>query len=147
MRPPANRGSRSNWTKNGSGAKLIKFSTKDCQCCPSRALCTPSTRQRRTITVRPEQHYQALQQARERAKTDDFKTLYARRAGVEGTISQGVRVMGLRRSRYIGQEKTHLQHLATAAAMNVVRIVRWLDGEPHAKTRRSPLVQWLRPAV
>jgi len=110
-------------------------------------LCTQSTRQRRTITVRPEQHYQALQQARERAKTDDFKTLYARRAGVEGTISQGVRVMGLQRSRYIGQEKTHLQHLATAAAMNVVRIVRWLDGEPHAKTRRSPLVQWLRPAV
>lgn len=125
----------------------IKFSTKDCQCCPSRALCTQSTRQRRTITVRPEQHYQALQHARERAKTDDFKTLYARRAGVEGTISQGVRVMGLRRSRYIGQEKTHLQHLATAAAMNVVRIVRWLDGEPHAQTRRSPLVQVLRPAM
>ena len=55
--------------------------------------------------------------------------------------------MGLRRSRYIGQDKTHLQHLATAAAMNVVRIVRWLDGEPHAQTRRSPLVQLLRPAV
>lgn len=125
----------------------IKFSTKDCQSCPSRALCTQSTRQRRTITVRPEQHYQALQHARERAKTDDFKTLYAHRAGVEGTISQGVRVMSLRRSRYIGQEKTHLQHLATAAAMNVVRIVRWLDGEPHAKTRCSPLVQLLRPAV
>jgi len=55
--------------------------------------------------------------------------------------------MGLRRSRSIGQEKTHLQHLATAAAMNVVRIVRWLDGEPHAKMRRSPLVQLLRPAM
>ncbi len=141
----------SSWTpaidKRKNEVIKIKFSTKDCQCCPSRALCTQSTRQRRTITVRPEQHYLALQQARERAKTDDFKTLYARRAGVEGTISQGVRVMGLRRSRYIGQEKTHLQHLATAAAMNVVRIVRWLDGEPHAQTRRSPLVQLLRPAV
>ena len=55
--------------------------------------------------------------------------------------------MGLRRSRYIGQEKTHLQHLATAAAMNIVRIMRWLDGEPHAQTRRSPLVQLLRPAA
>ncbi len=43
--------------------------------------------------------------------------------------------------------KTHLQHLATAAAMNVVRLVRWLDGEPHAQTRRSPLVQLLRPAM
>jgi transposase len=92
-------------------------------------------------------HYQALQHARERAKTKDFKALYACRAGVEGTISQGVRVMGLRRSRYIGQEKTHLQHLATAAAMNIVRLMRWLDGESHAQTRRSALVQLLRPAA
>ena len=126
----------------------IKFSIKDCQPCPSRSLCTHSTRYpRRTITVRPELHYQALQRARERAKTQEFKTLYARRAGVEGTISQGVRAMGLRRSRYIGQDRTHLQHLATAAAMNIVRLVRWLDGEPHAKTRRSALVQLLRPVA
>jgi transposase len=125
----------------------IKFSSKDCQCCPSRSSCTHSTRQRRTITVRPEQHYQALQQARERAKTEDFKALYACRAGVEGTISQGVRAMGLRRSRYIGQEKTHLQHVVTAAAMNIVRLMNWLDGKPHAQTRRSALVQLLRPAA
>ena len=57
-----------------------------------------------------------------------------------------VRALGLRRSRSIGQEKTHLQHLATAAAMNSVRVVRWLDGKPHAQTRRSALVQLLRPA-
>ncbi len=125
----------------------IKFSSKDCQCCPSRPLCTQSTRQRRTITVRPEQHYQALQQARQRAQTEDFKALYACRAGVEGTISQGVRAMGLRRSRYIGQEKTHLQHVLTAAALNIVRLMRWLDGEPHAQTRRSAFVQLLRPVA
>ena len=117
----------------------IKFSIKDCQGCPSRSSCTHSTRYpRRTITVRREQQHQALQQARARTKTEEFKTLYACRAGVEGTISQGVRAMGLRRSRYIGQEKTHLQHIATAAAMNIVRLMRWLDGEPHAQTRRSP---------
>lgn len=126
----------------------IKFSTTDCQDCPSRSLCTRSTRiPRRTITVRPELHHQALQRARERAKTEEFKVVYACRAGVEGTISQAVRVMGLRRSRYIGQEKTHLQHVATAAALNLVRLMRWLDGEPHAQTRRSALVQLLRPAA
>jgi hypothetical protein len=54
-----------------------------------------------------------------RESTKDFQTLYATRAGVEGTISQGVRTIGLRRSRYIGQERTHLQHVATAAAINV----------------------------
>lgn len=126
----------------------IKFSTKDCHDCPSRSMCTHSTRTpRRTITVRREQQHQALQRARERATTEEFKTLYARRAGVEGTISQGVRAMGLRRSRYIGQEKTHLQHLATAAAINIVRLMRWLDGEPHAQTRRSAFVRLLRPAA
>jgi transposase len=124
----------------------IKFSMKDCQACPSRPLCTHAARYpRRTITVRREPHYQALQQARERATTEEFKTVYARRAGVEGTISQGVRALGLRRSRYIGQEKTHFQHVATAAAMNLLRVVRWLDGVPHAPTRRSALVQLLRP--
>jgi transposase len=126
----------------------IKFSIKDCQSCPSRSWCTHSTRYpRRTITVRREQQHQALQRARARAKTEEFKTLYARRAGVEGTISQGVRAMGLRRSRYIGQERTHLQHLATAAAMNIVRLMRWLDGEPHAQTRTSAFVQLLRPVA
>jgi len=69
--------------------------------------------------------------------TKDFTKVYARRAGIEGTISQGVRTMGLRRSRYIGQEKTHLQHVATAAALNVARSLAWFDGLPRAQTRRS----------
>ena len=126
----------------------IKFSMKDCRACPSRVLSTHATRYpRRTSTVRREPHYLAFQQARERAKTEEFKTLYVRRAGVEGTISQGVRAMGLRRSRYIGQERTHLQHLATAAAMNIIRLMRWLTGELHAQTRTSAFVQLLRPVA
>lgn len=141
-----------NWTpaldNRGSQVIKIKFSMRDCQACPSRLLCTHATRYpRRTISIRPQQAYQALQQGRARIKTEEFKTLYANRAGVEGTISQGVRAMGLRRSRYIGQEKTHLQHLATAAAMNIVRLMGWLDELPHAQTRRSALVQLLRPAT
>jgi transposase len=82
-----------------------------------------------------------------RETTQDFKTLYATRAGVEGTISQGVRTMGLRRSRSIGQERTHLQHVVTAAAINVVRLIRWLGGVLHATTRQSPFAQLHRPAA
>ena len=126
----------------------IKFSTKDCQVCPSLRLCTQSLRHVRcTVTIRPKEQYDALQARRKLETTQDFKALYATRAGVEGTISQGVRMMGLRRSRYLGQERTHLQHVVTAAAINVVRLMRWLDGQPHAKTRQSPLVQLLRPAA
>ena len=41
---------------------------------------------------------------------------------MEGTLSQGVRALGLRQSRYWGLAKTHLQHLATAAAINLDRL-------------------------
>ena len=106
--------------------------------CPSRSLCTQSIRHtRRTITIRPHQQYQALKQRREQEETKEFKEVYAKRAGIEDTISQGVRVMGMRRSRYIGQKKTHLQHVATAAALNLVRCLAWQSGVPRAQTRRS----------
>lgn len=69
--------------------------------------------------------------------TKNFTKIYAKRAGIEGTILQGVRTMGLRRSRYIGQEKTHVQHVATAAALNLIRSLAWFNGVPRAQTRRS----------
>jgi transposase len=60
---------------------------------------------------------------------------YEVRAGVEGTLSQGVRAFGMRQSRYIGLAKTGLQQVCIAAAMNVSRIVNWIDGRPRDKTR------------
>ena len=63
---------------------------------------------------------------------------YAKRAGIEGTISQGVRRCGLRRSRYRGLARTHLGHVLTAAALNFARVADWLAGTPRAHTRHSP---------
>jgi transposase len=56
---------------------------------------------------------------------------------VEATISQAVRSFGLRRARYVGLAKARLQHVATAAAINLVRLVRWIVGAPMASTRDS----------
>lgn len=78
--------------------------------------------------------------------TEEWKSRYNVRAGIEDTLSQGIRVFGMRRTRYIGLAKTHLQHLLTAAAMNVVRLVNWLNGVPHAKTRTSRFAA-LNPAT
>lgn len=36
-----------------------------------------------------------------------------------------------------GFVKTHLQHIGTAAAMNLVRVMDWLDGDELAPTRVS----------
>ena len=69
-----------------------------------------------------------------------WKERYHVRAGVEGTLSQGVRAFGMRRSRYIGLAKTGLQEVCAAVAMNVSRVVPWLDGLPRAKTRVTRFV-------
>jgi len=90
------------------------------------------------MTLRfPQARHEALQTARARQQTDTFKALYRRRSGIEGTFSQTTRNTGLRRARYLGMPKTHLQHVVTATATNIVRLVSWLDGVPFAKTRTS----------
>jgi transposase len=67
----------------------IKFSTADCQVCPARSRCTQSSRHtRRTVTIRPHEQYLALKQRREQEETKEFKQVYAKRAGIEGTISE-----------------------------------------------------------
>jgi hypothetical protein len=43
----------------------------------------------------------------------------------------------LRQARYVGKQKTHLQAVATAVTLNVVRLVAWLEDQPCAKTRPS----------
>ena len=75
-----------------------------------------------------------------------WKKKYRVRAGVEGTLSQGVRAFGMRRSRYVGLAKTALQHVLAAVGINVARAVAWLNGQPHAKTRISRFAR-LRPAT
>lgn len=126
----------------------IKFSTKVCKCCPSYARCTTSTvHRRRTLTVRPHEQYVALQARRQRQKTKEFAATYAQRAGVEGTMAQGVYRCGMRRSRYMGQARTYLQHLGTAAAINVLRVIAWLEGIPPAKTRIPPFAALMKRAA
>jgi transposase len=78
--------------------------------------------------------HEALQQARKREKTEEFKEEYKKMSGIEGTISQGVRAFGVKRSRYIGRAKTHLQRLAIAAAM--FGMCGTLQG-PNARGRRA----------
>jgi transposase len=43
----------------------------------------------------------------------------------------------MRRSRYRGMEKTHLQHLIIATVLNLVRVLAWSEGKALAKTRTS----------
>jgi transposase len=114
-----------------------RFRTQDCAACPTRHLCTRSPRQARFLKLLPRAQYEALQTARATHATDVGQKRYARRAGIEGTISQSVRSFGARRTRYRGLPKTHLQQVITAVAINVRRIIAWFDKVPKATTRTS----------
>ena len=96
--------------------------------------------------MRPRAQYQALQAARQYQQTQEFKEQYQDQADIEGTISQGVRVATLRRSRYIGHAKSHLLHVLTAAAINLRRLGDWFADTPRAKTRTAPFVLLSRSA-
>lgn len=115
----------------------VRFAKQDCLSCPQRDQCTRSKERPRALKVRPREQHVALQQGRQWQTTSEFKERYARRAGVEGTISQGTRGFGLRRSRYIGLAKTHLQHICTAVAINLMRLADWFAETPRAQTRCS----------
>jgi transposase len=124
--------------RHGKEVIHIKFNPADCKECPSRELCTQAKAGARMLAIHPDQkQHQALQQARLRQKAPNFKQKYAKRAGIEGTISQGVRGFDLRHSRYLGLSKTRLQHLFVAASLNLVRMGAWLMEQSHAQTRYS----------
>ncbi len=108
----------------------VAFAKKDCLTCPQRMLCTKAKTDPRTLTLRPKVQHEALQAARKRQETADFRQVYAKRAGIEGTLSQGIRGFGLRHCHYVGLSKAHSQHIFTAIAMNIVRSAAWVEGVP-----------------
>jgi transposase len=121
--------------EDGSPRIQAQFSRSDCRACAARPLCAPGKQARRSIYVHLREEHEALNAARARMHDPAWKKRYRVRAGIEGTLSQGVRAFGMRKSRYIGLAKTGLQQVCIAAALNVSRVVRWLEGRARARTR------------
>jgi transposase len=106
----------------------------ECRLCPARSLCTRSPRSPRILTVRYQDDYETVQQARAHEQSEPFRLQYAHRSGIEGPHSQAVRGMGLRHTRFRGVPK---KHILTAAALNLLRMDAFLAGAKMAKTRIS----------
>ncbi len=130
----------------GDTAITVRFHPNTCVACPARARCTQAKAAPRSLHLQPTQeHHELLQFNRSAQRTPAFQERYRIRAGIEGTISQGVRALGLRRSRFIGEAKTALQHLATAAALNCLRLADWFQNHTRTQTRISAFAE-LAPA-
>jgi transposase len=125
----------------------IQFDRDRCSSCGERASCTRSASGPRVLKLRPQAQYEALQAARARQETEEFKQRYRRRAGIEGTISQGTHGFDLRYARYRGLAKTALQHVFVALALNLARLIAWWDERPKAQTRPSRFTAALKHAA
>jgi transposase len=110
------------WTPHqdrwGNAVISVKFSHTDCRRCENRSACTRAKTAPRCLTLHPQADHQALHQARQCQATEAWRMRYQQRAGIEGTLAQGIRAFGLRRCRYSG-------------------LAGWYDNQPLANTRTS----------
>ncbi|WP_051808022.1 transposase [Streptomyces sp. NRRL F-2664] len=128
---------RNRLDRHGSPRVQFTFSLTNCTPCPVRSRCTHAKTAARTVTLRPCDQHELLQRLYAEQATEQWHRHCGHRAGVEGTISQGIRAFGLRRSRYRGQAKTAVQHILTATAINLTRLDAWTSGTPLGLTRVS----------
>jgi len=88
--------------REGKPYTLVRFSLQDCRPCHARPLCSRTTDTGRRLHLPSQEHFEALQETRAWYTSEEGRQRSQCRAGVEGTLSQGVRAFGLRRTRYRG---------------------------------------------
>lgn len=115
----------------------IVFAKHTCADCPVRQECTKAQTSGRVLHVRPQAAHEALLAHRAEQETDVFRQEYHTRAGMEGTLSQGVRRCGLRQARYRGLRKTQVQEVLAAVALNVLRLEAYWQGHMPLASRPS----------
>lgn len=102
----------------GRAGAHVLFRDK-CKACVHRDVCAPGT-SGRSLELHP--YYLEITARRQMMQTDAFKEEMKHRPAIEGTLSEMIRKHGFRRARYRGKAKVRLQHLFTAAAVNLKRL-------------------------
>jgi transposase len=134
----------SSWSpasQRGAEAIVVKFPASACRPCPVRDQCTTATRGGRQLTLKPRVLHETLQDNRAEQDTADWQARYTIRAGVEGTMHQAIAVTGTRNARYRTQPKTHLEHVYSAVALNLIRLDAWWNDHPLDRRRTSHLAR------
>jgi transposase len=96
----------------------FQFDGDVCAECPLRSECT-TAENGRTITLH--YHEDVVQEGRAYNETEEFEERYRKRPKVERKLSELLWTHGLRFGRYLGQKKTEMQALLTAAVANLKR--------------------------
>jgi hypothetical protein len=102
----------------------VAFDARRCGPCPHRSRCTRSNdpRKGRTLNFLPRRLHDLQAQNRADQQDPHWQRLYASRSGIEGTMNELVNGHRMRRCRYHGVAKTHVQHVLTAIAVTIERL-------------------------
>ncbi len=106
--PTGQQSSSWNLSQDAKGESVVQvlFAKQTCAGCAARSRCTTARKTGRSMTLRyPPERHELLQVMRQRQQTPEFKAIYQRRAGIEGTFTQVIRNCGLRHARYWGYKK------------------------------------------
>ena len=105
--------------------KAFVFDKSQCSRCPFRNQCFGKGK-RRTVSIHPQE--QKRREIIEQTKTQEFKSLYRNRAKIERKVAH-VMNRGMRKSRYLGREKTLTQLAYKAAGVNLKRLFQCTKGD------------------
>ncbi|WP_413796818.1 transposase [Streptomyces iranensis] len=135
-------------TSELAGAPLIvaRFAKSQCQPCPDRPRCTKAPA--RNVGFPPRELRDLQLRVRTEQQTPEWKARYAVRSGVEGTVNEFAHGHCMRRCRYRGQPKAHLQHVLHSyrrqhrttqrAASHRGTLAETADRRPPTADRRPP---------
>ncbi|WP_225900166.1 transposase [Streptomyces sp. RLB3-17] len=120
---------------------MARFAKSQCRPCPARTQCTSTADSARTVGFPPREPRDLQLRVRAEQQTLEWKTRYAVRSGVEGTVNEFAHGHGMRRCRYRGQGKAHIQHVLTAIAVNIERLSELPPTEETPTPRRPTALQ------
>jgi hypothetical protein len=112
-----------NWNETSARAPytVVRFNPAHCNPCPVRTSCTSGTNPRNVYFL-PRHLHELQRQNRADQQDPDWQRRYAARSGIEGTVDEIVNGHRMRRCRYHGTAKAHIQHVFTAIAINIERL-------------------------
>lgn len=125
--------------KRKSRYRHFVFSKNDCDQCPLREQCLKPDKKSGKIRLKHRRlmvflRYDAILNDLKRVETEEFKAAYAKRFKVERRFATMVANHGLRRSRYIGMERSSIHIIMANMASNIVRMVNLLYQPPAVLT-------------
>jgi len=99
------------------GRTRTRFNPQNCQGCPLRPRCPVTGKKGRTYYHTPAQR--RAEERLRKEKSPEFRKIYAKRAGIEGTIARIRRCVGLHRLRVRGRPAVHAALYLKIAGWNL----------------------------